>query len=174
MCGPAQAAASTSPHASQGRSCSRRPSMQPSPALALVSQVETRARSAGGAIWLRMLKMSDAGSRPPDVGTALRWVWAATGGPNNQLSEDIVKVGMGFLDKRITDTLPNSQPSNRQSLLTALQAARMEWIRSGARLRRSLVWLPVPKRGRSVLQSSPRSCWSWTRGGRVHVRQRDC
>ena len=112
--------------------------MQPSPTLALVSRAGTGARSAGWAIRLRKLKMSDASSRPPGVETALRWV----------LSEDIVKFGMGFLGKRIT---PGRRP------LLVLRAAQMERARLMAWPHQCLAWLlfGMSRRRRSSLQSSP-------------------
>ena len=54
----------------------------------------------------------------------------------HKLSEDIVTFSMGFLGKRITDTLPetvriapSALPPNRRSLLAAPQAALNGWIR---------------------------------------------
>ena len=154
MCGPARAASPTPLHASRDHGSSRRPSKRPSPVLALVSRAQTRAWPAAGTKRLRKLKMRDAGSRSTDVETALRWV----------LSEDIVKFDMGFLGKRIMNTLPSSQSPKYRSLLMASRATPTEWIRSGAELRLSPVWLPVAERRRSGLRDNLRSSWSWIQG----------
>ena len=65
---------------------------------------------------------------------------AALREPDVELTEDIVKFGMGFHGKRITDTLPKGRPAergmfqmavralppNHRPLLLALRAVRME------------------------------------------------
>ena len=61
--------------------------MPPLLILALVSQAETRVWTAGRAMRLRKLKMSDANSRPPDVETAIK--------------DAQVVAGVGFFGKRI-------------------------------------------------------------------------
>ena len=60
--------------------------------------------------------MSDAGSQPPDVETALRWVRSAAYKPDNKLSEDIVKFDMDLLGMPATN-IRGTLPPNRRPLL---------------------------------------------------------
>jgi len=132
--------------------------------LAMVSRAGgTTARPAGGGVRLRKLRTklitSDAGSRPPNVATALRWVRDAANEPNGELSEDVVKFGMGFLGMRITDTLPETitrhqqkfkpdpsgLPPNRRPLLMVPRAARQDWARPLAWGRQCPDWQSLSK-----------------------------
>ena len=95
--------------------------------------------------------MGDASSRSPDVETALHWMRDTADEPDNKPAPNDEKFGMGFLGKRITDTLPRGQstehrvfraatralPPNHRPLLAAMQATLMERVRWWAGLGRA-------------------------------------
>ena len=83
--------------------------------LAMRSEIESVGASNETNSWANRYGSSVRGCRRPAArrGGGAPLGAGRNGKPDNKLSEDIVKFGMGFLGKRVTDTLPRGRPTER-------------------------------------------------------------